>query len=313
MLLICYNNHMNYVYLAFLVVAVSLWMLALAWRWDYGPLSAWQLRQRQHRNNPADQLFEQRWRLYPLLKTMILISSGMLASWCWVLMFQLQPNVWWAIVGWLGLWLVVLVGSRLAVVASLAERLYRKIEPKLLPKLERLDKWRLPLFDQPVIKPPQLASRREFDYLVEHDQRVLSETERQIIQAVPNFLDRQAVDLMVPLEQLVSVKSTELLGPLKIDELYQTGEQLFVVTTKIGVVGLIRLEDLTNLTSGESYQARQLARRDFLEVAAEASLPEVVSQMLEQGTQVALVGTSRQILGIIKLETILKQLKISNL
>ena len=102
-------------------------------------------------------------------------------------------------------------------------------------------------------------------------------------------------------------------GPLKINELYQTGEQLFVVTTKTGVMGLIQLDDLTNLTSGESYQARQLARRDFLEVSTEANLIEVITQLMEQNAQVALVGDSQQILGIIKLETILKQLKIVNL
>ena len=86
-----------------------------------------------------------------------------------------------------------------------------------------------------------------------------------------------------------------------------------MVTTKTGVMGLIQLDDLTTLTSVESYQARQLARRDFLEVSAEADLLEALTQMIKQNVQVALVGNSRQILGIIKLETILKQLKIVNL
>ena len=40
---------------------------------------------------------------------------------------------------------------------------------------------------------------------------------------------------------------------------------------------------------------------------------EVITQLMEQNAQVALVGDSQQILGIIKLETILKRLKIVNL
>lgn len=304
---------MNYVYLIFLVVALGLWTLVLAWRWDFGKVSTWQMHRAKQRLSAADQLFLRRWRLYPLLRTIILIISGMLASWCWVLIFQLQTSVWWAIVGWLGLWLVVLILARLKIIAQLSERLYLKIEPKLLPAIEKLANWSLALLRQPEMSAPHLSSRQEFDYLIEHDQKILTTAERHIIQAAADFVSRRAIDLMIPLEQLTSVKSTELLGPLKIDELYQTGERLFVVTTRTGVVGLIKLDDLTNLRSGESYQARQLARRDFLEVATEADLMEVVSQMLEQDTQVALVGNSQQILGIIKLETILKQLKIVNL
>lgn len=294
-------------------MSMSLWILILAWHWDFGKISAWQFYRARQRSNPADQLLLRRWRLYPLLRTIILISSGMLASWCWVLIFQLQTNVWWVIAIWLGAWGVVLILARLKIVAQVSERLYLKIEPQILPLLEKRAGWSLPLFQQPSLQSPHLKSRQEFDYLVEHDQKILTATERQIIQATADFVSRRAIDLMIPLEKMISVKSTELLGPLKINELYQTGEKLFVVATKTGVAGLIKLEDLTNLDSGESYQARQLARRDFLEVSTDADLIEVLSQMIEQDTQAALVGDSRQILGIIKLETILKQLKITNL
>lgn len=304
---------MNYFYLVVLVMSIGLWVLALAWRWDFGKISAWQFHRARQRSNAADQLLLRRWRLYPMLRTIVLISSGMLASWCWVLIFQLQANVWWAIGYWLAIWVAVLTLARFKVVAKISERLYLRIEPQILPRIEKIADWNLPLLRQPDLQDSHLSSRQEFDYLIERDQKILTVTERQIIQSVTDFVSQRAIDLMIPLEKLTSVKSTELLGPLKINELYQTGERLFVVTTKTGVAGLIKLDDLTNLDSGESYQARQLARRDFLEVATDADLIEVLSRLIEQDTQVALVGDSRQILGIIKLETILKQLKIINL
>ena len=305
---------MVYVYLVLMVAVLVALTLQLAWRWDFSPLSSWQQYQlRSNKLTPKQTLEQQRWQLYPVLRS-VLVFKMMLES--GILLFilqQLQLKDWTIFLKWLGLLLISWLIAKIWLIERWSRQLYLKFEPKILSFVSKISWLGLAMLQQPTIQPPVLTSRQELEYLLEHNQRVLSDTERQIIQATADFVELRAQDLMVPLEKLTSVKSTELLGPLKINELYQTGEQLFVVTTKTGVMGLIQLDDLTNLTSGESYQARQLARRDFLEVSTEADLIEVITQLMEQNAQVALVGDSQQILGIIKLETILKQLKIVNL
>lgn len=305
---------MVYVYLVLMIAMLVVLTLQLAWRWDFSPLSSWQQHQLcSNKPTPKQTLEQQRWQLYPVLRSLlvfkIMLESGILLF----ILQQLQPKDWTISLKWLGLLLISWLIAKIWIIERWSRQLYLKFEPKILSFASKISWLGLAMLQQPTIQPPVLTSRQELEYLLEHDQRVLSDTERQIMQATADFVELRAQDLMVPLEKLASVKSTELLGPLKINELYQTGEQLFVVTTKTGVMGLIQLDDLTNLTSGESYQARQLARRDFLEVSTEADLIEVITQLMEQNAQVALVGDNQQILGIIKLETILKQLKIVNL
>ena len=305
---------MVYVYLVVMIAMLAVLTLQLAWRWDFSPLSSWQQHQlRSNKITPKQTLEQQRWQLYPVLRSLIVFKMMLEAGILLFILQQLQPKDWTIFLKWLGLLLISWLIAKIWLIERWSRQLYLKFEPKILSFASKISWLGLAMLQQPTIQPPVLTSRQELEYLLEHDQRVLSDTERQIMQATADFVELRAQDLMVPLEKLTSVKSTELLGPLKINELYQTGEQLFVVTTKTGVMGLIQLDDLTNLTSGESYQARQLARRDFLEVPTEADLIEVITQLMEQNAQVALVGDSQQILGIIKLETILKQLKIVNL
>ena len=304
---------MVYVYITAMIILLATLVLQLAWRWEFPALSAWQQHQsRAGKSTPKQALNHQRWQLYPTLRSLIMLKIILESGFLLLILQQLQPGDWTVVIKWLGLLIISWLVAKIWLVQRLSRQIYLKFEPKILAVAGKMPWLTLSMFQNPSLQPPMLASRQELDYLIDNDQRVLTNVERSIIQAVAGFVDCRAQDLMIPLEKLISVKSTELLGPLKIDELYQT-EQLFVVTTKTGVAGLIQLEDLTNLGSGESYQARQLARRDFLEVSAEADLLEALTQMIKQNVQVALVGNSRQILGIIKLETILKQLKIVNL
>ncbi len=305
---------MVYVYITAMVILLGMLVLQLAWRWEFPALSAWQQHQsRADKLTPKQALSHQRWQLYPTLRSLIVLKIILESGFLLLILQQLHPGDWTVVIKWLGLLIISWLVAKIWLVQRLSRRIYLKFEPKILAVAGKMPWLTLSMLQNPNLQPPMLVSRQELDYLIDNDQQILTDIERSIIQAVAGFVDCRAQDLMIPLEKLVSVKSTELLGPLKINELYQTGEQLFVVTTKTSVVGLIQLEDLTNLDSGESYQARQLARRDFLEVPAEADLLEVLTQMTKQNVQMALVGNSRQILGIIKLETILKQLKIVNL
>lgn len=301
---------MTSLYLISLIISVGLWIVLLAWRLDFGKLSAWQLHRKRQRFNAADQLFLRRWAVYPLLRTVIVISSGMLASWCWVLVFQLQPNVWWAIAAWLGVWLLVLVLARLKLTVGLAEKCYLKLEPRLLPLLERLANWRLPLLDQPVIKPPQLTSRTEFGYLLEQDQTVFSSAEKQILTRLPDFLTATLDEVMLSLDDLLVLETDELLGPLKINELYESNRQFFLVRQDEQIIGLLKLDQLTEIKTSQTFRAGDLAQREYPELASQLTLPEALNELVRANQTLAVVRKGRQIVGLVELKTILTYLKL---
>lgn len=299
-------------WLLVIIMEVSL-ILAMAWHWDFEPTSSWDEYRKQNSGNAKNKQELLRRQIYPIFNT-ILVFKMMIASGILLCLLQQLWQQWWQVAGlWIGLMALAFVVAKISFVRYQAQNLFIKVEPKLTPILLKIPWMRLRSFQLLTIKPPKLASRAELDYLLTHDQRVMSDTERQIMLATHSFTEAIARDLMVDLTDLADVEASEMLGPLAINELYETGEKLFVVREKRKVIGLINLEELVNLKSGQTFQAGELARQDYLEVRVDDRLATVLTRMLETGTMAALVANEREYLGIIKLETILNQLKITKL
>lgn len=300
---------MEYLYVALIGLLVAILSLQMAWRLDFGPISAWD-NYKKHQSKASD-LELRRQELYPLLRTILWLKISLEVAFLLFLLQQLDLAWWGRILGLVILLLMSVILAKTSLAAVYVQRIYQKFEVKILQQLRIFKCLKLPMFEDLKLKPLGLSSRQEFEFLVENDQRIFSDKERQIIQAAPKFLKQQAKDLLISLEEMPSVKAKDLLGLLEINRLYETGEKLFVVKTKDRVIGLISLDDITKISGGQTFRAEQLARRDYLEVEQNAPLVAVISKMLEQNAQVALVGDETRILGIIKLETILKQLKIT--
>lgn len=300
---------MEYLYVALIGLLVAILSLQMAWRLDFGLISAWD-NYKKHQSKASD-LELRRQELYPLLRTILWLKISLEVAFLLFLLQQLDLAWWGRILGLVILLLMSVILAKTSLAAVYVQRIYQKFEVKILQQLRIFKCLKLPMFEDLKLKPLGLSSRQEFEFLVENDQRIFSDKERQIIQAAPKFLKQQAKDLLISLEEMPSVKAKDLLGLLEINRLYETGEKLFVVKTKDRVIGLISLDDITKISGGQTFRAEQLARRDYLEVEQNMPLVAVISKMLEQNSQVALVGDETRILGIIKLETILKQLKIT--
>lgn len=302
---------MKYLYAG--LIGGLIWLLSRQWAWrlEFAPLSAWEIyRQQTAKLTTHQQCQLERWRAYPALRSLLwlatVIESGVL------LVAWQQVGGDYAGLGWLGSIGLAWLGARVRW-SWLSSDWYRCQEERWLALAKKMKPWQLPMLNQPQLQPLKLTSRAEFNFLVRQDQAVLRPVERSIIMAANKFVTTRVSAVMTPLEQLESVEAGELLGPLKINELYQTGERLFIVKKTQQVMGLISLADLTDLRANQSCTASQLARQNYLELAADLDLITAVNRLLEYDTSVALVANKTQILGIIKLETILKQLKIVNL
>ncbi|MDO4870503.1 MAG: CBS domain-containing protein [Candidatus Saccharibacteria bacterium] len=295
-----------------LIIEIGL-ILVMAWRLDFEPTSSWDEYRKRNSGNFKNKQELVRRQIYPILIT-ILVLKMIIATGIMLFLLQQIFEKWWqVIIIWLTVISLAFLISKNKLMRYQSQNLFAKIESKITPFLLKISWLKLNMFQQLSIKEPKLASRAELDYLLTHDQRIITESERQIVMSAHDFTEMVAEDLMVKISDLCQVKASDLLGPLAINELYETGEKLFVVYEKHKVLGLISLEDLVDLKSGKTFQAKELARQDYLEVQTNDKLNTVIHKMIEHQTMIALVVDKNSYLGIIELETILKQLKITNL
>ncbi len=112
-----------------------------------------------------------------------------------------------------------------------------------------------PVFTAEKEQAPQTVA--EFVAIIQHTPRsVLSTRDRRRIAAVMSFDQRQVRDLMVPKKQMLFVRDTEILGPLMLDKLYQSGFNNFpVVDRQHHVLGILNTEALNTLEIRETDRA----------------------------------------------------------
>jgi putative hemolysin len=169
----------------------------------------------------------------------ILLLLGIL--WCFTLLIG---------VVWATLIIIVLVvlSSLLENAANrYAPRLYRRIEPRLLMLAESRLLRAIPVAG-PVQHDPTIHSTEELTYVLAHAS-FLDGHERDLVAAAIEFPHLNVRDVMRKKALLTNIDKGEVLGPLVIDDLYKSGESIFLVTDGDidHVVGLLSLDKLTGL------------------------------------------------------------------
>ena len=129
---------------------------------------------------------------------------------------------------------------------------------------------------------------------------IISRKDRARISAIMSFDDRIIADLMTPRSRMVFVKSSEVLGPLVLDKLYQSGFTHFpVVDTKEKVIGILHTEALNHLEVRTTNRAEEyldptvhyLHSIDPLSIAAERIKETGSTYFLVRDTDERLVGS----------------------
>lgn len=157
--------------------------------------------------------------------------------------------------------LALLHGSlaRLSVFQRLGMKLYDLVEPRLLTVTKNYRKilwWlRWPITEPGEIK---LHSKAELEHLISSARGFLSDEEKQQLVSNLSFGQRRVVEVMTPATKVKSVKKSEILGPLVLDELHRSGHSHFPVT-KSGdindIVGLLSLGDIAVLDTTRKHTA----------------------------------------------------------
>jgi CBS domain containing-hemolysin-like protein len=204
--------------------------------------------------------------------------------------------------------------ARMKLLRSLSQKNYDRIEPSLLrfirktPSLFRIigdtskgdDYYNL-----------RIDSREELQHLVTESDSVLTSDEKKLIVHSLSFNDRLVSSIMTPKDKITSIKKTEFLGPLMLDDLHKVGHSWLPVTDGDldHIVGILNIKSLLNLDTKKSTTADKVMQSKVYYVRGDQTLHHALVALLHTHHHLLIVvNEARETVGILTLEDIIEAL-----
>jgi len=157
----------------------------------------------------------------------------------------------------------------------------------------------------------RVDSRDELRHLVERSEGVLSQREKKLIESALDFPAKLVRDVMTPRSVIDAVKSSELLGPLVLDELHQRGHsRLPVFRGDIDhVVGILHVRDLLTLHDKRSVTADKAMEAKVYYVRDDQTLEKALAAFIKTRHHLFIVVNEyRETVGLLTLEDVIEAL-----
>ncbi len=246
------------------------------------------------------------WLSLQLLILLILVIFQLLMASFWL-------KLWQSMLLALGLLLLAKVLANFKLVINFSNKNWQKLQLKTKDYFPNRFLERLLVLNSikqmTTLRPnSNLASVEELKFLLKNSQAELGELTSKSIIASLKFNQLVASDLMVKIKNTKTIKPNDVLGPLVINELHETGQKFFPVMIKQQVVGVITLKNLIQIGDYQTKIAENLMDREFLAVSETASLRQVLKKMLAQEQAVAIVRRNSLAVGIVSLDQIVVKL-----
>lgn len=203
--------------------------------------------------------------------------------------------------------------SRILIISRYANRWYGTFEPKILEFIEKWPaiKWFVlekhhPIHDQ------KLESTEHLLHLVETSGHVLSDGQRTIIKNGIDWHKTPVSAVMTKRSEIVSVKHSDVLGPLVLDDLHRSGHSRFpVMKGSLNVIiGTLDITDLLELNAGKSTStAEKMMSTRVLKIKADETLSIALGMLQKSHQYIAIViDASDKTVGLVTLQDITKRL-----
>lgn len=140
--------------------------------------------------------------------------------------------------------------------------------------------------------PPK--SIEDFISIIRHTPKsVLSTKDRARISAIMSFDDKVVADIMAPKSQIIFVKNTDVLGPLALDKLYQSGLTHFpVINYRKEVLGILHTASLNSLETHDTLRADKVLDPSVKYLTATTPLKTIAKELADSSTAYYLVQNS---------------------
>ncbi len=203
--------------------------------------------------------------------------------------------------------------SRQPFVRRQGQRLYDAHEAKLLRLIEKHP--RLFAIIRGVahegVSNQALHSREELLYLIEEADVLTGKEKQQIVRGL-DFESQRVADHMTPVEKMITIGKKELLGPLVLNDLHETGYLRFpVIGHDINdIVGIVDLSEQLTIDAGKhSTTAEKSMTSHIAQIHADATLEQALAVYSDKRPGlVVVVNDKRETMGLISLSTILQVL-----
>ncbi len=221
--------------------------------------------------------------------------------------------------GWgLGVVLALIVAlfygaiAQLGIIRVAGGNIYNALEPHLLKMIERAP------FIFSLIRSRNdpnvdfnLDSRQELQYLIDQSKDVLSSDEKKLVVHALSFSDKVVRTVMTPVSEISSIKKSEFIGPLTLDELHKTGHShLPVIAQDIDhVIGILHLQNLLALDTKRSMTAEKAMETRVLYLRYDQPLQQALAAFLKTHQHLFIVvDEDKKTVGVVTLNDIIEVL-----
>lgn len=87
-----------------------------------------------------------------------------------------------------------------------------------------------------------LSSKEELEHLLAVSS-IFSDEDKKLLESAMHFNDKNVSDIMIKMKNIVTVKPSELLGPLVLDDLHKTKHEIFPVKKGDEIIGMLDIRD----------------------------------------------------------------------
>lgn len=156
-----------------------------------------------------------------------------------------------------------------------------------------------------------IDSREELQHLVSESEGVLTSDEKKLIVNSLSFDDRRVDSVMTPRDLIKSVKKSEFLGPLALNDLHQLGHsRLPVVGRDLNhIVGILHINNLLSLDVKRSTTAEKAMESKVCYIREDQTLDHALAAFLRtRHLLFIVVNKSRETVGLLTLTDVMEAL-----
>lgn len=270
-------------------------------------------RKRRHKEGEDTARDDRRERNHPDIVTLQALAGVVLGIFIVMLSMWLFGGFYGFILSF-GLYVVLLWAWHSRVLGRFAQRLYDEQEHYILRAAERCHPVLRYLSPRSATKHAAVDSKQELEHLIQNASNVLNDDEKRLLVGGLQFEDQRVKSIMTHKKDIFSIRKSEILGPLVLDDLHRSGHDSFPVTNGAGtdeIVGILRLRDVQTLDTTRRHTAKVETAMDpdVRAINQDEPLAVALNLLLDSQHHVLVVtNDSNQTVGLVTLRDIIKTL-----
>ena len=189
--------------------------------------------------------------------------------------------------------LLVMVMAHTASIRRHTAKILKKSQPSILRFVSRHSFFEY-MSDKRALSDKVGVSSRDELLAIVHGASFMPESHRRNIASYVPLLEKQVSDFMRPISDIVAIQEDDVIGPLLLHDLHNTGQHSFLVVAKSGEIkGTVKLTQLTE-SSKEVTEVQDIMDRHLVRIPVSASAQEAFFVLVREQVWLGVVSDARE-------------------